>query len=219
MTKRSRALLIIAALLVAAVGLVWLKRDWFMARAYMLTLESEARVEELQIERVIEVLGIGPDQRIADIGAGTGVFTRPFARAATGNGVVYAVDVNRELLKIIARNADRLGLANIRTVAAAEDDPLIPEPVDLIFICDTLHHIQNRGSYLETLRRYLRPSGRLAIIDFDGGFPHVSASMRYERSELESWMQQAGYELLQSHQFIAGQVFVVYECASCPGPV
>ncbi len=198
--------------------LVWLKADWLLARANRLILESPDRVEGLQIGPVIDALEIGPGDVVVDLGSGTGVFTRPLARAVGDAGVVYAVDINPELLAMVEESAKSLGLGNIRTILADEDDPRIPEPADLILICDTLHHIEGRAEYVRTLRRYLRPSGVLAVIDFrQGESPHLSSSMRYSLGELDGWMEAAGYEPAGRHDFLEDNFFVVYECPSCPG--
>lgn len=216
MTKRKSRLLIFSALTLAAAGLAWKYQDWLMAKVYLSMLEWDGRVQSLQVERVIEALQVEPGQRIVDLGAGTGLFTRPLARSAGEEGVVYAADINAELLKHIDDSARRAGISNIRTVQCAEDDPLLPEPADLIFICDTLHHISERAAYLKTLRRYLKPGGRVAVIDFAGSSPHIMPSMHYSLPELEGWMQEAGYRLLASHDFVEHNFFVIYQCDSCP---
>lgn len=215
-----KRLALAAALLLAAAGaLIWLYSDWLAAQAYKLVLEEPSRVASLQIDRVIETLEIGPGRLLADLGAGTGVFTRPFAQALDGDGIVYAVDVNSELLEHIESSAQEQGIGNIRTVLAANDDPRIPEPVDLIFICDTLHHISDRDAYVATLRRYLKPGGRVAVIDFRvGESPHMTRSMKYSLEELDNWMEHAGYAPGGRHGFLGDNFFVVYRCDSCPDP-
>ena len=215
-TTRTRVLLVTLAVLLA---LGWIGRDWLLARAYVYTLESGARVSGLQVDNVVETLAIEPGSRIADVGSGTGLFSRPLARAAGRDGVVYAVDINATLLAHVEETARDEGLEAIRTVLAAEDDPRIPEAVDLIFLCDTLHHIDNRGAYLKTLRRYLKAGGRVAVIDFTSqSSPHLSSARQYSLAELDEWMEAAGFDQVQRHDFLATNFFVVFECATCPDP-
>jgi cyclopropane fatty-acyl-phospholipid synthase-like methyltransferase len=178
---------------------------------YIKLLESERRVENLQIDRVVDILKIKPGQRVADIGAGSGLFTRPIAKKAGVTGTVYAIDIDPELLKHIEQTARDEKLPSIRTIMAAEDDPRIPEPVDLIVIIDTLHHIKNQGTYLKSLRRYLRPAGRIAIIDFSESWPPGHEHMKYGIEDLEKWMNEAGYKQVERHDFLDNNFFVVYQ--------
>jgi ubiquinone/menaquinone biosynthesis C-methylase UbiE len=178
---------------------------------YVKLLESERRVRELQVDRVIEALKINPGQKIADLGAGSGLFTRPIAAKLSGKGVVYAIDIDPELLKHIEKTAQEQKLSNIRTVLGTETDPKLPEPVDLIVIIDTLHHIQNQPAYLKNLKRYLRPDGRIAIIDFTHDWPAGHEQMKYTLDALEGWMKAAGYRRTEKFDFLTSDFFVVYK--------
>src|SRR5215475_15885246 len=81
---------------------------------YIKLLESERRIESLQVNKVVEALKVRPDDRVCDLGAGPGLFTRPLARKANGKGVVYAVDIDSELLKYVERTAQEQKLTNIK---------------------------------------------------------------------------------------------------------
>lgn len=177
---------------------------------YIKTLESERRVSQLQVPHVIESLKLAPGQRIADVGSGSGLFTRPFAKAVGNAGVVYAIDIDPELLKHVEKTGKDIGLTNIRTIQATESDPRIPESVDLIAIIDTLHHIDNRPTYLANLKRYLRPQGRIAIIDFSETWPTGHESMKYTLGDLEEWMKKAGYTRVEKLDFLDNNFFVIY---------
>lgn len=177
---------------------------------YIRTLESERRVSNLQVAKVVESLKISRGQRIADLGSGSGLFSRPLAKAAGENGVVYAIDIDADLLKHVETTAREQQIGNIRTVLATVDDPKIPEPVDLIAIIDTLHHIEGRPAYLSNLKRYLRPQGRIAIIDFLESWPPGHESMKYTVADLDGWMKTAGYTRIEKHDFITNNFFVVY---------
>jgi cyclopropane fatty-acyl-phospholipid synthase-like methyltransferase len=176
---------------------------------YIKRLEAEQRVKELQVDRVVETLKISPGQKVADLGAGSGLFTRPIARKTGEKGTVFAIDIDPGLLKHIDKTAEKP--ANIRTVLAAEDDPKIPERVDLIVLIDTLHHIRNREAYLKKLRNYLQPSGRIAILDFSKDWPADHEQMKYTPEELDGWMKSAGYERVEKHDFLHNNFFVIYQ--------
>lgn len=178
---------------------------------YIKLLEGERRVTGLQVARVIEALQIKPGQRIADLGSGSGLFTRPLARKVGAEGVVYAVDIDQALLDHVTKSAARARIANIVPILAAEDEPKLTEPVDLIVIIDTLHHIKNQAAYLKGLKKYLREGGRIAVIDFSKTWPAGHESMIYKLDDLEGWMKAAGYKRVAQHDFLDNNFFVVYQ--------
>ena len=180
------------------------------AEEYIKLLESERRIEGLQVAKVVEALKVGPDDRVCDLGAGSGLFTRPLARKAGGKGVVYAVDIDSELLKYVERTAREQKLANIKPLLASETDPKLPEAVDLITIIDTLHHIGNQAEYLKGLKKYLKPGGRVAVIDFSRDWPAGHEKMVYTVSDLDGWMTAAGFKRVEQYDFLESSFFVVY---------
>jgi ubiquinone/menaquinone biosynthesis C-methylase UbiE len=178
---------------------------------YAKFLEGADRVARMQVPRVVAALGLRPGTTVADLGSGSGLFTRPLAKAVLPGGVAYAVDIDPVLLKIVERSAKDAGITNITTVLAATDDPKLPQPVDLIFICDALHHIGNQGPYAKTLRQYLKPGGRIAIIDFSERWPDGHEPMRYSLDQLDRWMKDAGFARTQSLDWLENSFFVFYE--------
>jgi len=183
---------------------------------YIRILESAERVKKLQVDRVVEELGIQPGDRVADLGAGSGLFTRPLAREVGAEGIVYAVDIDKDLLSHIEETAVEQSLANIRTVLAAEYDPRIPEKVDLVLICDTLHQIRNPDIYLRDLTRYLKASARVAVIDYQDPWPRRFESTRFTVEELDRWLTSAGYRKDRSFDFLEENFFVVYRFDPLP---
>lgn len=163
--------------------------------------EGEGRAEKLQVERVMDVLGIGEGKSVADIGAGSGWFTVRAARRAGERGLVYAVEINPDFVKHIEDRAARESLKNIRAVLGKEDDPLLPErSVDAVLILKTYHEIAQPVRLLTRLRRSLRDGARLGIIDREGkgddhGVPRESVIKEAER---------AGYTLAEEHDFVKG---------------
>jgi ubiquinone/menaquinone biosynthesis C-methylase UbiE len=177
---------------------------------YAALLEGAERVARMQVPRVVETLNLAKGMKVADIGAGSGLFTRPIAQAVAPNGVAYAVDIDQGLLDIVTQRAAEASIGNIKTILAAPDDPKLPEPVDVVLICDTLHHIANQGPYLKTLARYLKPGGRVAVIDFSDTWPEGHEPMRYTEAQLDGWMIAAGFSRAADYDFLENSFFVIY---------
>jgi arsenite methyltransferase len=176
---------------------------------YAKFLEGAERVARMQVPRVVEALGLKPGLKVADVGSGSGLFTRPIAKSVAP-GIVYAVDIDGALLKIVEQSARDAGLGNVRTVLATVESPKLPEAVDLVFICDTLHHIANQGAYLKGLRAFLAPGGRVAVIDFRDRWPEGHEPMRYSMVQFERWMTDAGFSRIASHDWLDNSYFVIY---------
>src|SRR5208282_4425331 len=100
--------------------------------------ESPGRDERLQINRVMDMLGIGPGKNVADIGAGSGWFTVRAARRVTGSGTVYAVDINPDAIRYIDQRTKKEQLPNIKTILTQPDDPQIPaNSIDAVLLLKT----------------------------------------------------------------------------------
>lgn len=180
---------------------------------YAKTLEGAERVARMQVARVVETLGAKPGDRVADVGSGSGLFTRPIAKVIGPKGFAFAVDIDAGLLKIVDRTAKEAGIENIRTVLAAPDDPKLPEPVDLVFICDALHHIGSQATYMKTLAKYVETGGRVAVIDFSERWPAGHESMRFTVAELDGWMKDAGFSRVASYDWLDNSFFIIYRKA------
>ena len=159
-------------------------------------------------------LDLKSDDEVADIGAGSGYFTVRMAKTLGVSGKVYAVDVEQKMLDYIDRRAEREKLDNIQTVLADVSDPKLGSAsVDLIFICDTLHHISNRPQYYRLLLRALRPGGRLAIVDFHKRELPVGppVEMKIDKKACIKEIEAAGFTLLKEYDFLKYQYFLVFE--------
>jgi ubiquinone/menaquinone biosynthesis C-methylase UbiE len=193
---------LVVALLIALGGCTDIKR---------LAYEDFGDRDEWQeSERVVESLGLAPGARVGDLGAGGGYFTFPIAEAVGPDGKVYAIDVDEGMLEYVREKAVQDGIANVETVLAAGGDPQLPEPVDLLFTCNTYHHLEDRSAYFEAVRRYLRPGGRVAIIDYsgEGGFFERRHSTPAET--IQSEMEAAGYQLEKNVGFLERQSFLIF---------
>ena len=161
--------------------------------------ESPERARKLQVDRVMDLLGIKRGSHVADIGAGSGWFTVRSARRVGTGGSVYAVEINPEYLRHIKRRAKRERLANIRTILGKPDDPMLPRnSVDAVLLLKTYHEIAQPIAFLRRLRPALRPGARLGIIDRNGkGDDHgVNADVVIKEAG------QAGFALVAQHDFV-----------------
>ena len=199
---------LVAGLMLALAGLAAQQRD---PEGYARFLETRERVERMEVARVVGALGLTPGQVVVDLGSGSGLFTRALARAVAPDGTAYAVDIDPALLKIVESSAKRSGLKNLTTVLAAADDPKLPRAVDVIFICDTFHHLPDKPTYARTLYRYLKPGGRVAVIDFTNDWPDGHEAMRYTPDDLERWMTDAGFTRDQSFDFPKNSFYITYK--------
>ncbi|HEY7316238.1 MAG TPA: methyltransferase domain-containing protein [Candidatus Binatia bacterium] len=182
------------------------------ARLKQCAYEGVTRDQWQQRDRVIESLQIRPGDRIADIGSGAGYFVFALAKAVGPKGKVYAVDIDRQMNDLVAAHAKKDGFENVEVVLAKPDDPLVPSPrVDLIFTSNTYHHIDNRVSYMANLRQYLRPDGRIAIIEFDRRGWLAGLLRHYTPKEfIKREMDQAGYRLQREFNFLDRQSFLIF---------
>ena len=174
------------------------------ADEWIATLEGPQRIATQKVDAVLSQLALKPGMVVADVGAGSGLFSRPLAKAVAPTGKVYAVDIQQDLLDHINQRAKQENIGNIQTVLGEYDDPKLPaRNVDLAFINDVLHHIQHRAVYLKALGTYMKPGGRIAIIEMDKNDPKTPHRNQPEllvaREEILQWMSDAGFKLVQEH--------------------
>src|SRR5262249_5489395 len=104
----------------------------------------------LKIDEIVTTIALKPDQVVADLGAGTGLFEVPLGKAVAPAGKVYAVEIDKGFLPIIEEKAKQGKLANVRTVLGEFADPKLPaQDVDIEFMHDVLHHVEDRATYLK----------------------------------------------------------------------
>ena len=163
-------------------------------------------------EQVIHALEIQRGQHIADLGAGSGYFTFRFADAVGPAGKVYAVDIDPGMNKYVKKQAGKSDYQHIEVIRAQYYDPLIPgDGVDLIFTCNTYHHLKDRVTYFAQAQKYLRPGGRVAIIDFNGKGWFFKIFRHFTTSEvIKKEMELAGYHLQHEFNFLPRQHFLVF---------
>ncbi len=156
--------------------------------------EVESRETFHEREKGVAACGIEEGMTIADIGAGTGLYTREFANATGPGGWVYAVDISGPFLQHIVARAGQEDQKNVTAVLSPEDAvPLPPDSIDLAFICDTYHHFEYPMGTMTSLVRALKSGGTVVVIDFkriegessDWIMGHVRAGQEVFRQEIE----------------------------------
>ncbi len=180
-----------------------------LSRAFM---NASWRDRWQQPQAVIRSLALQPGDQVADLGAGGGYFTFRLADAVGPTGKVYAVDIDKGHLAYIARRAQQRGYTNIETILARPDDPLLPQSgVDLIFTCNTYHHLKDRVDYFASTMRSLRPDGRVAIIDLGANNWLFRLLGHWTPKEtIRREMEAAGYQLTNDFDFLTRQNFQVF---------
>ncbi|MGE0405125.1 MAG: class I SAM-dependent methyltransferase [Candidatus Korobacteraceae bacterium] len=218
MPKTCRLQMLVAFLLAAVLPAFALQLGSRGAQEWIKTLERPERVQSQKVEEVIARLDLKPGMVVADIGAGAGLFSRPLARKIVPGGKVYAVDVQQELLDYIRQTVKEQGISNIQTVLGEFRDPKIPSAdVDLAFFNDVLHHIEQRAEYLKALASYLKPGGRIALVEMNGADPNTPhrdhPEMLVSREQIDQWMSAAGLKLAREFPelFPNTKWFLVYE--------
>ena len=173
--------------------------------------EYKDRNQKLQVERVMDILGIVQGKTVADIGAGSGWFSVRAARRVTAAGLVYAVDINPEAVRYIQDRVIREGIGNVRTILSKPEDPLLPvESIDAVLLLKTYHEVAEPVALLKSLRKALRPKARIGIIDRNGnGQDHGVRRDAVVREATE-----AGYKLAGEYNFVKSDdedYFLVFE--------
>ena len=158
--------------------------------------ESEKRDTWQKGDAVVASLKLSKDARVADVGAGTGYFTVRFARQLR-SGVVYAVDIEPNMVAWVVKRAKRERLENVVGVVCTASSAKLPGAVDVIFVSNTYHHISERPSYFARLHRKLRKGGRVVIVDFKMGKLPVGPpdSHKIAPDRIIAEMTTAGYRL------------------------
>jgi arsenite methyltransferase len=185
------------------------------AAEWAITLENGQRLESLDIEEVVAAAGFRAGEIVADIGAGTGIFSVPIARAVGAEGTVLAVEVDEGFLPIIEQKAREQGVSNVRPVLGEFTDPRLPRrDVDAAFFHDVLHHIEDREAYILTLATYMESGSRIVVVDYNGDVPGIPHSNQPEMvirpAEVARWMDAAGFGVTREVDMFDDKFFVVY---------
>jgi SAM-dependent methyltransferase len=159
--------------------------------------DNPGRAERLQINRVMDTLGILPGKSVADIGAGSGFFTVLAARRVGDKGTVYAEDINPEAIQYIAARLKKEDLHNVKTIPGKPDNPLLPAPVDAVLLLKTYHEIAQPVVLFRNLRPSLAKDAKVGVIDRNGDGTNHGVG----RDVVIREMKAAGYKVIQQEDY------------------
>jgi len=160
--------------------------------------DSPGRDERLQINRVMDILGLGPGKTVADIGAGSGWFTVRAARRVGSTGTVYAVDINPEAIRYIESRIRKENLRNVKPILSTADNPHLPAKVNSVLLLKTYHEVAEPVELLRHLRTSLAHEAKVGVIDRNGNGENHGVARDVVIREAAA----AGYQLLEQDDFV-----------------
>lgn len=165
-------------------------------------LEREKREVVAHRDAILEGLELEEGMRVADVGAGTGLFSAGLSRGVGETGRVYATDIVPAFLERLRERAATEGLANVEVIEATPTDPKLPTAaLDLVFLCDVYHHVEYPLEYMRALRKTLAPEGRLVLVDFERiegkTHPRMLKHVRASKEEVLDELTTFGFELVE----------------------
>jgi ubiquinone/menaquinone biosynthesis C-methylase UbiE len=180
------------------------------AEEYIDRMDRPGRVANLRVDTVIEKLQLKPGDIVADIGSGSGAFSIPMARAIGPNGTLYAVDIDQEMLDFVSEKATKERVGNVRTVLGEYNDPKLPvKDIDVAFFHRVLHMIENRQVYVNSVAKYLKPDGRIVIIEKNR--EDADNWMWLNQSDVDTWMAAISFYPAEKFGVYDDRYFVVYQ--------
>src|SRR5260221_6551818 len=159
--------------------------------------------------------GVKPGMSVADVGSGTGLFTMLFANAVKPGGRVYAVDISQAFIEHIGERARVEGMDNVTTILTKGTETELPEAsVDLVYTCDTYHHFEHPEKTLQSIKRALKPGGRMLVIDFQK-IPRQTHHHRIDHNRADKQtaireIEAAGFRFVEEKKLMRENYFVVF---------
>ena len=172
-------------------------------------LEAPDRDQWQKPDPIMDALGIADGSTVADLGAAGGWFTLQLARRVGPNGVVYAEDIQPQMIEAIGRRMQNENLQNVKPVLGTPSDPRLPAGLDAAIISDAYHEMDDPAdrtlvvTLLKNVARSLKPQGRLGIVDYTagGGGPGPAADQRVDPNAVIAAARAAGLELIKREDF------------------
>jgi predicted methyltransferase len=178
-------------------------------------LERPEREQEEQPDEVIKTMGLKPGDIVADIGCGTGYFSRRMAKAVAPGGKVYANEIQPEFIEMLKANCAKEGIVNVEPVLGAEDDPKLPiGGIDWILLTDVYHEFQQPQPMLAKMLESLKPDGKVALIEYrllGDTAKHIKEEHRMSVKQVLAEWNKAGFELVDLLEFLPSQHFFIFQ--------
>lgn len=206
-------------LLISCLAFAWLLGTGFTnAFAQLAQLPADEYIQRMdnpdrvvKVNEVIEKLRLKPGDVVADIGSASGVYSIPMAKAIAPNGILYAVDIDQKMLDFVAARAKKEGITNLRTVLGEYDDPKLPvKDVDVAYFHRTLHMIEHRQAYVNATAKYLKPDGRIVVIDRNRE-DSPGSWMWLQQSDVDAWMAAISFYPAEHFSVFDDMYFVSYQ--------
>lgn len=171
------------------------------------------REETEQPEDLLDALGIEPGDTVADVGAGVGYFSLRLAKRVGPEGRVLAIDIQKEMLDLLAKNQKEAGLENITPILGTLTDPKLPDgEVDLVLLVDVYHEFSHPVEMLRALRQSLKPDGRIAFVEYRGEDPTVPIKLLHKMTEAQVRLEaeSLGLEWLETLDLLPTQHVILF---------
>lgn len=180
---------------------------------YIAFLERADRAQWQKPDEVVKALGLSGAETVADVGAGSGYFSFRFA-AALPKGKVVAIDAEPAMIRHIHHKAMMEGVDNVAVEIAEPDDPSVPDTADWVFVCDVLHHIKDRPTWLRRMYEETKVGAMVVLVEFkEGDLPEgPPEGAKIPKKDLIEQMKTAGFELVEDDkELLPHQYFLVFE--------
>jgi SAM-dependent methyltransferase len=176
-------------------------------------IRPEREDEEGTVAEILEQLGIQPGWQISDVGCGNGYYTLPMAEAAGEQGRIYAVDIQPEMLRMLRSRVNRSQLKNIEPILSQPHDPkLPPAALDLVLMVDVYHEFSHPEQMLQAIRRSLKPTGLIALLEYRAEDPNVPIKPLHKmtKQQIDREYTSNGFKLVREYDGLPWQHLVFY---------
>ncbi|WP_201750326.1 class I SAM-dependent methyltransferase [Tautonia marina] len=177
-------------------------------------LMRPTRVQEERPDEMLDSLKIEPGMTVADVGAGVGYHALKMAERVGPEGLVYATDVQPQMLRMLNQRARRAQISNVKPVLVTQDDPGLPAgEVDLILMVDVYHEVSDPEATLRGLRAALKPGGRLVLVEFRAEDPNVPIKPEHKMTiaQARAEVEPNGFRLKEVLDFLPWQHIIIFE--------